>query len=216
MRAKLEGIAKTVLHVSESQKKAIVKLARKGLCNPCIAREVGLGDRHSVARWRGRAGCPSSVGQIQCCRCKERTAEKTRRQCRDAGVRSLAEIRSLAFAKFAIDNGWPEDLRPREVQILNVLADRGVPMSRLELAEAIGMRTDRMASRGTLVLLVGNGPGGTYTASLMRRGLLLKLKRGARVHGQGKGRSRDLYCLGPAAIAILEARACPRKKASST
>ena len=66
-----------------------------------------------------------------------------------------------------------------------------------------------MGGNGTLALLCGcNGPGGTYTASLMRRGLVLSLKRGAVVNGQGKGKSRDLYYLGPAALAILEAAAC--------
>jgi hypothetical protein len=41
----------------------------------------------------------------------------------------------------------------------------------------------------------------------------LKLKRGAVVDGQGKGKSRDLYFLGPAAITILEARTCQQQTA---
>jgi hypothetical protein len=139
-------------------------------------------------------------------------------QLKTLGLSSPTELRSRAFRLYAIECGWPEDLRPREVQILNVLAARGVPMTRLEIAQAIGMRTDRTGDRGhghkTLELLSGNGPGGTYTASLMRRGLVAKLKRGSVVAGLGKGHSRDLYYLGPEAVRILEARACQQQQQS--
>ena len=127
------------------------------------------------------------------------------------GVANGGELRKRSFAKYACENGWPEDLRPREVQILNVLAARGVPMNRLELSAAIGMRTDRMGGNGTLALLTGNGPGGTYTASLLKRGLLSKVTRGFLVSGLGKGRSRDLYFLGPFALEILQRRALCEK-----
>ncbi len=73
------------------------------------------------------------------------------------------------------------------------------------------MRTDRIGTRGgrgrgTLELLIGNGPGGTYTASLMRRGLLVALGRMAPGNGR-KGSHRQLYTLGPLALEILERRA---------
>jgi hypothetical protein len=122
------------------------------------------------------------------------------------GIRHGGDLRALGHRRYARANGWPEDLRPREVQILNVLADRGVPMTRLELSRAIGMRTDRIGGNGRPALLTGNGPGGTYTASLLRAGYLLKLRRAAT--GRGRGGSCDLYYLGPAALKILEERAC--------
>lgn len=123
------------------------------------------------------------------------------------GIKTAGELRALSYRQYAAENGWPEDLRPREVQILNVLADRGVPMTKHELALAIGMPTDPFVGGKRRILLAGNGPGGTYTASLLRRGFLVRLKRALPVQGQGKGRSRDLYLLGPAALTILEERA---------
>jgi hypothetical protein len=212
-RARIEGVAKQCPRFSEADKDWIRKLVAKGWCNRCIGRRVKH-DRQNVRRWRRHLGLPAITvrGMTNCPVCKERTRATTKEQCKRAGVKSLAEVRGLAFAKFARNNGWPENLRPREVQILNVLAARGVPMTRLEIAQGIGMRTDREDRPGHLAVLTGNGPGGTYTASLMQQGLLLKLKRAASGFGQGK--NRDLYYLGPAALAILEARICPSVMAS--
>lgn len=91
------------------------------------------------------------------------------------------------------------------MQILNALAAAGVPMTMLELAQAIGMRTDRADASHARVLLAGNGPGGTYTASLARRGLVVR-HVGALRSGPARG-CHDLYSLGPAALAILQRRA---------
>lgn len=124
------------------------------------------------------------------------------------GVRTAGELRAVSYRRYARENGWPEDLRPREVQVLNALAARGVPMTKPELAAAIGMPTSEAFRSGKRrVLLSGNGPGGTYTASLSRRGLIVSLGRLATVAGRGRGRSRCLYALGPVALAILQRRA---------
>ncbi len=140
---------------------------------------------------------------------KEAGRRAVKKQFATLGISSGGELRALSYRKYAAANGWPEDCRPREVQILNVLAARGVPMSKREIAEAIGMPTDTTFRSGKRrILLAGNGPGGTYTASLLRRGLLCRLARAGVVSGRGKGRSVDLYVLGPAALSLLEARAC--------
>jgi hypothetical protein len=184
---------------------AIRRLHRQGLDDVAIAGRLGS-DRETVHAVRyARLGLPPNEAAILA---KRRKGVKT--QFARLGIRSGGELRQLGYRRFAARNGWPEDLRPREVQILNALAARGVPMTRPELARAIGMRTDREDRPGHVALLAGNGPGGTYTASLLRRGLLVALKRASVVHGRGKRRSRDLYALGPAALAILEERArCP-------
>lgn len=206
------GLTKRVEPISRADRATIRRLAKAGICNRCIGRELGRA-RCTIRRQRRKLGFPDLEGkatQPTCERCIAKVRANTKKQCRDAGVKSLADIRALAYREFARENGWPEQLRPREVQILNALAARGVPMTRLEIAEAIGMRTDRMGANGTLALLVGNGDGGTHTATLLRLGLLGVLKR-ASPGAPGKGfyfRSRDLYILGPAALAILEARAC--------
>lgn len=211
------GLARKKPRFDAHAKATLRRMAAEGACNRCIGRAIGH-ERHAVRHWRRRLGLPpvASRGPAATCRaCIEKVREATRRQLAAAGLQSLGEVRVEAFKKFARANGWPEDLRPREVQILNVLAARGVPMTRPELAEAIGMRNDRMGANGTLALLCGSGPGGTYTASLVRRGLLAVMERGHTVHGRGRGRSRHLYFLGPQALAILGEQACQSKKASS-
>lgn len=93
----------------------------------------------------------------------------------------------MAFRRYAASSGWPEDLAPREVHILEVLSASD-PMTRPEIARAIGMPW--IGSRRSLK---GNTPGGSYLASLMRRGLVASL--GRVVRGQGRGHSLHLYTL---------------------
>ena len=199
-RAKAEGLSQDLPRLTPEIETQIRRLHAQGKTDRAIADELGVNGR-TMCDWRNRLGLPISDVGVQ-----EAQLRGIQNQRKTLGIESSGQLRSLAFRRFASDNGWPESLRPREVQILNVLADRGVPMTRLELAEVIGMRTDRMIG-GKLQLLIGNGPGGTYTASLMRQGFLRVIKRGSHSPGQGRGKSRHLYFLGPKAIEILEARA---------
>lgn len=211
-RARTEGLGNVIRPWSDAETETLKAMNADGVPDSRIAAALRR-DRHAVSARRKALGLPSrEKGEMW----RQAISAGVKRQCARLGLSGPTELRTAAFRRFARESGWPEDLRPREVQILNVLADRGVPMTRLELAEAIGMRTDRIASRGTLELLTGNGPGGTYTATLIRRGMLLKLKRAAPGR-PGKGcyfRCRDLYYLGPVALAILEERACRQKTES--
>lgn len=74
---------------------------------------------------------------------------------------------------------------------VRTLWERG-PMTRLELAEAIGM-----AWKGSRKSLAGNGPGGSYLPTLMRRGLVVSLGRIVQTgpKGKRKGRNVHLYSL---------------------
>lgn len=173
-------------------------LHAKGLPDRLVAKQLGITHDKAKEIRRVRLKLPRNPDI-------EGKRASVTNQMKSLGIRHGGDLRALAYKRFAVENGWPEDLRPREVQILNVLAAKGVPMTRFELATAIGMRTDRIGGNGGLALLIGNGPGGTYTASLTRRGLLSRIKRV--VSGKGKGTSRDLYYLGPAALTILEERA---------
>lgn len=144
--------------------------------------------------------------------CSEARRRGVKTQFARLGVSNAAELRSLAYRKYAAENGWPEDLRPREVQILNVLSAQGVPMTRQELAAAIGMKSkpEDYGRSGQRKLLAGNGPGGSYPASLARRGLVTILWRSGpqcKATGKGNGRRVNLYALGPAALAIIQERA---------
>lgn len=150
-----------------------------GWCDPHIAsawtkrfsRDRLPLDRHTVAKARSRFGLGAQ--HHSCPLCLERTRQTTKRQCREAGVKNMAEIRALAFRHYARRYGWPEDLRPRAVQILNALARKG-PMTKNELAAAIGARWQNVPSRK---VLVSNDPEGSYLAHLIRRGLVVTLGR---------------------------------------
>ena len=118
---------------------------------------------------------------------RRRVAAKTREQCKAAGVKSLAEIQKLTFRRYAEKHGWPTDMPPRCVQMLNVLHDQG-PMTRRQIADAIGMPW-----KGSRKSLVGNVPGGSYLAYLMRKGFVVCIPRSCT--GKGSGRSTNVYAL---------------------
>lgn len=157
------------------------------------------------------------IRQASCSRMCNRDMDAKRRsienQRKTLGFQTPGQLRAMSYRRFAAESGWPEDLRARETQILNLLAARGIPMSLIEIATALGMRTDLVnCVTGSPKPLSGNGPGGSYTATLARRGLIVRLVRALHIHGQGKGRSKDLYTLGPAALAILQERACKQQE----
>lgn len=120
---------------------------------------------------------------------RSRVAEKTKEQCVKAGVNSLAEVRRLAYDKFAVSHGWPADLRPRAVQILDLLYQYG-PKTRRQIVAAIGM-----SWLGSRKSLRSNDPEGSYMAHLIARGLVVRSLRV--VKGRGKGGSCDLYSIAP-------------------
>ncbi len=155
----------------------------KGWTDTTIGEQLGL-DRRTLCDLRQRLGLPSNA--LSDWR-RKRVAAKTREQLEAAGLDNLAQLRAKTFRERAREAGWPEDLRPRAVQILNALWDNG-PMSRREIADAIGMPW-----KGSRKSLVSNDPEGSYLAHLMARGLVVSLGRVRK--GKGKGHSTQLYTL---------------------
>lgn len=145
-------------------------LVARGWCNPHIGRELPR-ERHVLARWRQRLGLPGSQGQQTCPRCKAETRARTEEQLRRLGLPSIGWLRREAFHRRAAAAGWPYPISPREVQMLDLLWQRG-PMTRRELAEATGMPW-----KGSRKSLCGNCPGGSYLAHLQRLGLVIRLGR---------------------------------------
>lgn len=172
------------------------ELNAAGWSDSDIAVEFGA-DRHSVSLKRKRLGLPCNACSMGTPSERElqKTRDGVRRQLQRLGLSHLSELRTLAFTRFARDNGWPENLRPRAVQILNLLATKGEPMPRRAIAEGIGMPWRGKNS------LFSNGKGGTYLAELMHRDLVVKV--GVR-RVPGKNKLETLYTLGPAALAILQ------------
>lgn len=127
-----------------------------------------------------------------------------------AGLKSMTrygggEMKAQAYRAFARENGWPEDLRVREVQILNALAAEG-PMTAADLHARIGMPAPKRY-KGRPIYLPGNGKGGTYTANLIERGLIVHLSRRPRA---------GLYMLSEAAARMVEERASTGVRGCST
>jgi hypothetical protein len=126
-------------------------------------------------------------------------------QLRRLGLKSLAELRSRAHKKFVLENGWPAEwqLRVREVQILNFLIAHG-PSTARQIAEAIGANTDRAFRTGypRRVLLTDSGRDGTYTASLLKKNLIIRTER--RAKGAPARRLPCLYHPSAETIAYFE------------
>jgi hypothetical protein len=180
------------------------RLFKEGHPDRVIAETLGL--KHDQAKHIRTTYCSK-----RCNPDREAKRRGVAKQLKTLGLTSPTQLRSRAFRLFAIANGWPEDLRPREVQILNVLAKSGLPMTALEIAKAVGINTSPTFRSGTRrIILASNGGHGTYTAELMSRGLVIGLvNAGPRCKetGKGCGRRKNLYTLGPAALAILQERA---------
>lgn len=133
-----------------------------------IAAELGV-NRRAVGFRRLVLGIAASGNNE---RRRSKVREKTQQQCQRAGVKSLAEVRTQAFSRFATDLGWPSDLRPRCVQILELLYIREIETFE-GIARAIGMNM----SRRRQAWLYCNEKGGSYVAVLQRRGLVARSGR---------------------------------------
>ncbi|MDB5297793.1 MAG: hypothetical protein JWO31_3776 [Phycisphaerales bacterium] len=126
---------------------------------------------------------------------RERVGAKTREQLAAAGLPSLAALHRKVIRERIAAQGWPAALRWREAQILSLIWERG-PLTKREICAALG--TPFRGAKGTLK---ANEKGGTYMATLMRRGLLVSFRRAVRHpscgagHRAGQGRNVDVYSL---------------------
>ena len=100
-----------------------------------IGRDLKV-DRHHVASLCRKLGLPDH-GWTEHMRANVR--RKTAEQLRKAGLPSIGYLRVAAFRTYARDRGWPEDLKKRQVQILELLWANG-PMTRDELGKALGLK----------------------------------------------------------------------------
>ncbi len=154
--------------------------------------------RSEISRIRRGLKIPVSKAGIH--RSQLRGVESQRKT---LGIRHGGDLRRLAYQRFAESRGWPPDTKPREVQILEALAVAGRPMTVREISDAIGMKPKLHASGTRYVYLTGcNNQGGTYTGSLVRKGLVLRLRKKMKMTGS-RGASQDLYVLSPTALDIV-------------
>jgi len=103
---------------------------------------------------------------------RAKVAAKTREQMRRMGLPSMAYLRIESFRKYARDRGWPDEVGPRAVQILEVLFERGL-MTRRQIVVAIGMNVDRPQKNW----LFDTKHQTSYLATLMELGLVVRSPR---------------------------------------
>jgi hypothetical protein len=185
LQAEKQGLAK--IHRTKTDEVFIAELRQLhslGYPDAEIAKVIGC-ERHTIARWRKGFGLsPNTYSDRRRTQVRAKTAE----QLQKANLPTLAMVRAKAFRDYAIASGWPEDLPPRCVQILEALSRLG-PLTREEIAPAIGLPW--IGSRASLK---SRGGRGSYLADLMARGFVVSLGRIA--GGRGKGGNRNLYTLG--------------------
>lgn len=141
-------------------------------------------------------------------RYRKKAAKRAVAQCKAAGVKSLGELRSKEMKRVARGLGWPESLSLRAVQILETLYRCG-PMTRKQIAEAIGMRWN--GSRRTFSN--SRVPGHSYLAELQRAGLVVRLE--SAITHKGKGNHQDLYLVALEVEPCQEARETYQSQVSS-
>jgi hypothetical protein len=139
----------------------------QGWTDADIANETQVTRRY-VSFLRKEMGLPdNNLSQLRI----ERVKAKTREQLAAAGCASLGEVRATRFRQFAVEHGWPEDLRVRGVQILELLLIEPA-LTRREISDRLGLEW-----KGARKSLVSNDPEGSYLANLAARGLVIKSPR---------------------------------------
>ncbi|MFM9962229.1 MAG: hypothetical protein ACKV2Q_13530 [Planctomycetaceae bacterium] len=173
----------------------IRRLLKRGWSDSEIGAEIGSHQRDVGAR-RKFLGLPASGNNA---RRRAKVAIKTREQMRLMGLPSMAYLRIESFKKFARDRGWPEEVAPRAVQILEVLFERGL-MTRRQIVVAIGMNVDRPQKNW----LFDSKNQTSYLATLMRLGLVARSPRlvvPGTLPGKRKMVGRGIYFYGLSAEA---------------
>lgn len=164
------------------------RLHSEGLHDPEIAKHIGVSRRY-CSELRDRLGLKSNAyNELH----RRKVAECTRKQVANVGLNSLAEVRSKRFREFAESHGWPSDLRPRAVQILELLLANPA-ITRREICDGTGMPW-----KGSRKSLHSNDPEGSYLAHLMSRGLVMwspRLFSGRTGKRKGSGCSDRAYML---------------------
>ena len=202
------GLPTKVKRYTAEQLESIRRAHADGLTDTDIAKRVGI-ERRAVTLQRARMG----LGINQEARHRAQL-KSVANQKKTLGLNSMGELRTRSYRRFAVENGWPADMRPREVQILNVLSQTP-GLTRRQLATVIGMN-DRKRSKNLLCCKYGRG---SYTANLIHQGYIVGVQRfqpfGTRRNGKGNSRLEDVYVLTEKAISMIEARGAAQKGGDS-
>lgn len=179
-----------------------------GLTDPQIAARMadvfrpGEEGRLQARNLRKRLGLPMNVEGVN-----EARRRGVRTQYAKLGISCGGELRSLGYRQFAARQGWPDDLPPRCVQILNLLCEHG-PMTARDLAGRMGLdvsgRTCAQMLKCSSHSKLSRGHG-TYTGVLLTRGLIATQRRYTSGRGRGYNALPNIYFVTAETIALREA-----------
>lgn len=200
-RAHKLGLPRKTRKLPADTEERVRRLHAEGLSDRAIGKCLGI-DRRTINDIRhARLKLPVNEGAR-----RRAQLRAVRTQAKTLGIRPGGGLRDYAYRKFAASRGWPEDLRPRHVQILELLASEARPMDRWEIARRIGWNVERSLRdpvHGQRHLLASKDPEGSYLAHLIKRGLVISLRRAKAVPGKSGCSNRNLYTLAPAAIDLI-------------
>lgn len=191
-QADLMGLTRKRVRTDAAFDRKVQERHTQGWSDAEIADELGC-ERHAVGRARKRLGLPpNTLSEHR----RRRVAERTRQQLASAGLSTLADLREQVLLdrgrQAALELGVPADcaegVREPEAQILALMSD-GRPRTRQQMCKALGWPW-----KGIRKSMTCNQGGGTYTATLISKGLLLRVPKGIRT-GAGRGHKVDLYVL---------------------
>lgn len=154
-----------------------------GLSATETASELKINRRTVSARWEKLGLANQRFNERHRAKLRAKTLARLERD----GLPSMGHIRKAAWAKQARELGWPEDLRPTTVQVLEALHRCG-PLTRREICEEIGLPW-----HGSRRSLKTRDPEGSHLAHLAARGLVVNL--GKQFKLRGRGRSQCVYAL---------------------
>lgn len=140
----------------------IVALLGQGYSDGHIARELGI-NRRELAHYRRRHLRIGAIPRKE--QLDRHTSYRTQQQTLG---RSLGEHRAALYWSIGPRLGWPEGIRFRAVQCLELLLQNPCGMTRAQLRDQLGLTDSQMAS---------NDPQGSYLANLVARGLVAAAAR---------------------------------------
>jgi len=172
----------------------VKRLHASGLTDAEIARKVGC-ERHVLNRVRQQLGLAVNAEGVR----RIHRANNARQRI-TLGIKNPVELWLRAHQRYAREHGWPEDLGPRAVQILDALYALG-PRTRLQLAVDIGLPRARRGELDRISLnqmFMDNGAVGrganSYFGTLAAMGLVCVIGGVANPNGPafGKGSAKKL------------------------
>jgi DNA-binding CsgD family transcriptional regulator len=127
------GLARVHFRMTPAALQTLRTLTEAGYSETDIAEQLGT-NWNTVRTYRRKLGLAS---QPRSAHYRAKVRALTRQQCKSEGVRSLVELRYMRAAAENARRGWPTDISPNGIKILEALL-RESPLPTVEIARRIG------------------------------------------------------------------------------